>query len=124
MTTDDERREVAARLRDWTWKSAPPECLLNQLVFGEDCPGTDDDPDTIGCAECECMAAKRLADLIDPGDAQFRDAAKAVDRDALQGLAGSLQIMAMHHDMTGQPDLGDTFRTIADKIREALGVES
>jgi len=79
MPTDDERRDVARRLREWTWKSAPPECLLNQLVSGDDCPGTDDDQDTIDCHQCEVIAAKRLADLIDPdgADPGPRDLARA-----------------------------------------------
>lgn len=64
--TDNERREVARRIKSWEWKSAPPECLLNSLAFGDDCPGTEDDPNTIGCHECECMAANRLAELIEP----------------------------------------------------------
>lgn len=66
MPTNEERREVARRLKSWKWKSAPPECLLNSLAFGDECPANDDDPETIDCHECECMAAHRLADLIDP----------------------------------------------------------
>lgn len=66
MPTNEERREVVQRLKNWTWKSSPSECILNALVFGDGCPGTDDDPDTIDCHQCECFAAKRLAELIEP----------------------------------------------------------
>lgn len=66
MPTDKERREVARKLKSWEWKAVSPKCLLNSLVFDDECPGTDDDPDTITCQECERMAARRLADLIEP----------------------------------------------------------
>ena len=138
MVTDDERREVARRLRDWTWKSSPPECLLNQLAFGNDCPGTDDDPDAIGCDECEVMAAKRLADLIEPptqcpyyrSDRHYCSIhdVPAIDRDALLALADEMEefgnlpvkhpgIRVLHNDDFSR-ELG-----YARRIREALGVE-
>lgn len=60
MITDNERREVAARLRevkktgfDFTW------CKICMVVCGPECP--------VGCDEDEMAvdAAKRLADLIE-----------------------------------------------------------
>lgn len=64
--TNEERREVAARLRGWVWRNHPPKCLMNSIAFGDECPGTDDDPYTIDCHQCEVFAAKRLADLVEP----------------------------------------------------------
>lgn len=66
MSTDKERREVARKLKSWEWKAVSPKCLLNSLVFDDECPGMDDDPDTITCQECVYIAAHRLADLIEP----------------------------------------------------------
>lgn len=130
MATDDERRDVARRLREWTWKSAPPECLLNQLVFGDDCPGTDDDPDTIDCHQCEVIAAKRLADLVEPptqcpyyhSERHYCSAYDdVVDREALLKLADRIQ----HHadNAAGHSAYAARFDLAgwAEVIREACG---
>lgn len=150
MATDTERREVARRLRDWTWKSASPECLLNQLAFGDDCPGIDDNPDTIGCHECEVMAAKRLADLIEPSDrndklcahcdyCDYCDLPKCSEQDGYsfkpKGYV-DLMVLADNTIRSARRDMeicGDTVPTwyaagrleaVARSIREILGVES
>lgn len=47
-----------------------------------------------------------------------------IDRDALLKLAYMLQAMGERSDEKGRYDLGITFTSIADRIREALGVES
>lgn len=66
ISIDDQRGEVIERLQNWKWKAEPPECQLNSLVFGSECPASNDNPDTISCHECEVMAAKRLAELLMP----------------------------------------------------------
>lgn len=138
MSPDTERREVARRLRDWTWKSGPPECLLNQLVFGDECPGTDDDPDTIGCDECEVMAAKRLADLIEPDiypdnpDKTQQGLSGPCDRDALLALADNLDssasMLLKQNDLDPnrkrrgmRRDHAQSLMAASGRIREALG---
>lgn len=146
MISDEERREVARKLRDWTWKSAPPECLLNQLAFGDDCPGTDDDPDAIDCHQCEAMAANRLADLIEPGEPEVKCVAEVkidgerleqlvhdaavelagIDRDALLKMADELDKEAEHKESScwdrSVATVGTRYvREISRQIREALG---
>lgn len=135
MATDDERRDVARRLREWTWKSAPPECLLNQLVFGDDCPGTDDDPDTIDCHQCEVIAAKRLADLVEPptqcsyyhSERHYCSAYDdVVDREALLALAEemlSASIEISRVDSIRPLETAYLIQGYANRIREACGVE-
>ena len=100
MATDDERREVARRLRD---KKA--ECeergypwMCDDLILAI---GYDHD------YEAGDEIFDRLADLIEPSD-HIGDSDKMVDRDALLALADECESVHMHK--------------VARRIREALGV--
>lgn len=114
MPTDDERREVARRLRELRldpWDDAA--CEIAQcagiVCCNSECHGSNETP------ECTMALASQLADLIEP----------TCDRDALLELA---------EEMRGYADgaaSGDGFPYVnagslwsyADRIREALGVE-
>lgn len=106
MPTDTERRAVARRLRmsrsEWSgmgWRLwlGPKFCAV---VLSD---GNRDELED---------AAHRLADLIEP----------SCDRDALLSLAGCVRKMGEDYDKLSAFGLGTTFRAIADRIREALGV--
>lgn len=56
MTTNEERREVAAMLRD----RKPKSCMHNVLGWGYVCE------DVECCEDCNALAMSRLADLIEP----------------------------------------------------------
>lgn len=62
--TDDERRRVAEKLREFVPHSDENEiddidCLLAEMVMGDEfCPNR--------CGECFEMVCERLADLIEP----------------------------------------------------------
>ena len=114
MTTDEERREVARRLRDsaeeriaikgtgngnnWSW--------IYRSIFGH-YMGTKK-----GAKEHYAEVANRLADLIEP----------SCDREALLALADEMEF-----DGAGALDDGDWCKPplveYARRIREALGVE-
>lgn len=84
MVTDDERREVAARLRSANEHSCSPDCELRYALDGSHgCKGN-------GCTGCHRDAFDRLADLIDPGDTSLscRD---TVARDLRAGESGQKQ---------------------------------
>lgn len=60
MPTDDERREIAERLRNANENSCSPDCELRYALDGSyDCVGN-------GCTGCHLDVFERLADLIDP----------------------------------------------------------
>lgn len=131
ISTDD-RREVARRLRD---EAAHGEMHIRDFLG----------------ALCACIKTERnayralllLADLIEPSEPKVRCVAEVkiggerleqlvrdavaevtgIDRDALLELAYMLQAMGERSDEKGRYDLGITFTSIADRIREALGVE-
>ena len=137
MVTDNERREVARRLREielskggyiaW-WKMAKA-LKLEQLDgwFGWE----KFDPDS----------AKRLADLIEPGEQKVKYVAEVkvdgerleqlvhdaaveltdIDRDALLALADDLDYAGAAVENVAYID--QTFHDAARRIREALGVE-
>lgn len=133
MATDDERREVAERLRSANEHSCSPDCELCYALDGSyECTGN-------GCAGCRRDAFDRLADLIDPGcdDGRYEGVhtARPVDRGALLALAEGLECRAdeliraaQHARFSG---LGPTMdrakhdaselRGIARRIREAFG---
>ena len=136
MTTDSERREVAARLRDANHHSCSPDCELRcALDDCYDCIGN-------GCAGCHRDAFDRLADLIDPdvsptrhrhvGGKKTSQTPSQCDRDALLALAEEMEMMPQCElcpaeivDCSAHPDgcpdaLLDYY---ANRIREALGVE-
>lgn len=120
MTTDDERREVARRLRgyvdmpDGWWQETLPHFYIEKCVFG----------DLTRHGEDELFA--RLADLTEP----------SCDRDALLALADDLEAdadrvikAAKNARFGGGPRMGEAkheaseWRSIARRIREACGAK-
>lgn len=135
--TDDERREVAQRLRELRldpWDDAACEIALCAGVAccNSECHGSDETP------ECTMALASRLADLIEPDESgQNQDTnpdtvqkeSPAVlkvpecDRDALLGLADEMQGHADAEDYDGDGRINaGCLWSYADRIREALGV--
>lgn len=141
--TDDERRRVAAALREYASfdceDEGEEECLVDCADWGERVLNL------LGCGdtEGECYAA--LADLIEPSKPKARCVAEVkvdgeqleklvhdaaveltgIDRDALMELADELEEDACWEVQTP----GDTsgawrLKDVCDRIREALGVES
>lgn len=125
MATDDERREVARRLREYASWDGEEDCLVDCADWGERVLNL------LGCGdtEGECYAA--LADLIEPprqcpyyhSDRHHCSAYDdVVDRDALLALADEMEI-----DGAGALDDEDWCKPLlveyANRIREALGVE-
>ena len=66
-------------------------------------------------------SVRYLADLIDPGQCQVREAAEMVDRDALLALADDLDYAGANIENVAYFD--QTFYESARRIRKALGVE-
>ena len=112
MATNDERREVAERLRELSGKRDTQgfDCLLAEAVRGyEFCEAP--------CDECHRRLAAELADLIEPTPNRSEDTPKC-DRDALLAVAETLEDCAGRgSDLTA---LG--YSCLAKRIREALGV--
>ena len=118
MVTDNERREVARRLReyvdlpdDW-WADTYSGFYVEKCAFGN----------VERHRESELFA--RLADLIEPSD-HIGDSDKMVDREALLALADELEEDACW-EVQAQGDTSGAWRAkdTCDRIREALGVES
>ena len=121
MVTDNERREVARRLReyvdlpdDW-WADTYSGFYVEKCAFGN----------VERHRESELFA--RLADLIEPDD-HFADTGEKVDRDALLELAEEMEefgnlpvkhpgVRVLHNDDFSR-ELG-----YARRIREACGEE-
>ena len=121
MVTDNERREVARRLReyvdlpdDW-WADTYSGFYVEKCAFGN----------VERHRESELFA--RLADLIEPSD-HIGDSDKMVDRDALLALADEMEefgslpvkhpgVRVLHNDDFSR-ELG-----YARRIREACGEE-
>ena len=139
MATDDERREVAERLREKSRKYARELYSSHTSINAyhgvrEVLYGTDGAPKSL------CEFFDRLADLIDPGESgqnldKNRDTvqiespavqkAPECDREVLLALADELEEDACWEVQTP----GDTsgawrLKDACDRIREALGVES
>lgn len=118
MTTDDERREVAERLRELELGvigAIIPTGELAKNILKAIGYGSSGAMTPYGC----------LADLIEPGDMSHgcRDTV-ACDREALLALADELEEDACWEVQTP----GDTsgawrLKDACDRIREALGVE-
>ena len=109
MATDDERREVARRLRELSDDSTYPD-LIGAIADHDGWYAATD-------------AADRLADLIDPDceDGRYGGVctARPVDRDALLALADEIE-------RTADFDTGIDPRVLlsfARRIREACGEE-
>ena len=138
MVSDDERREVAERLRELNGNVSHVRRVYEDEGFSILC---DDQADyyqichaVAGYLPAEHMHPcdyeelhARLADLIEPSD-HIGDSDKMVDRDALLELADAL---GDGFGMTGSPsaaqlkvlaDINVELREYARIIREALGV--
>ena len=133
MVSDDERREVARRLREVEGYAIPDRRFADHPITGEVIAAAVmyDLPDVKGLLG-------RLADLIepsipaDPGEAGLASVdgfirertEKTVDRDALLALADEMDEVAQRRRSMGYEGfaIGDEDR--ARRIREALGVES
>ena len=138
MTTIEERREAARRLRDY-----PAELVAAANSTDNACKYY-----ILDLLECVGLGAQnvtslfeRLADLIEPSEPKTTCIAEVkiegekldeavrramaeyagVDRDALLALADVVHRMGEGYDEHGVYDLGTTFRAIADRIREAVG---
>ena len=136
MPTDDERREVARRLRGpeckhkWRYQIMNDEKrndVSNKLMDAAKCISKDDVACVLNdalhgekklreinenCSTCCSVSLAELADLVKP----------SCDRDALLKLADEMEI-----DGAGALDDGDWCKPLlveyAHRIREALGVE-
>ena len=119
MINDEERREVARRLRELDYAGLQESLICAYL----DALGIKGYEDWVGIAH-------RLADLIDPGGHEcvpggcplnVRHDNDFVDRDALLELAdemqGELDECEDEHEIVGK------LQYRIDRIREALGVE-
>lgn len=147
MITDDERREVARRLRAHTMNSyIDPLCAFEHMVIGK-CDGD--------CTydlekECEENICKRLADLIEPSDRNgelcahcdycgYCDLPKCSEQDGYSFKPkGYVDLLELEDRIvrTARQDMeicGDTvpawyaagrLEAVARSIREILGVES
>ena len=125
MPTDDERREVAERLRGikTTREGCGHDlcCDLWEAVFDSDYRCDE------MCDECEIAALDRLADLIEPSDTSqsCRDTV-ACDREALLELADDVSesgaIATMIDASEGTKLLAEMLLDIAHRIRDACGV--
>lgn len=113
MVTDDERREVAAALRD-------------EVGGGSSWPGIERLGLILGVEReprsgWEGRILTRLADLIYQGDtSQGRRDIVACDREALLALAADMDLYAR---TAPYPSFGRRVATYARRIREALGVQ-
>ena len=139
MATDDERREVARRLRELSGSMGHAQgfdCLLAEAVRGHEFCETP-------CDECHRSLAAELADLIDSSEPKVKCVAEVkvdgeqleklahdaaveltgIDRDALMELAKVLGGMGDRYNEHERYELGTTFKAIASRIREALGVD-
>ena len=127
MVTDDERREVAERLRELhlnPWDDAA--CEIAQCAgiacCNSECHGSNETP------ECTMALCAHLADLIDPDCEEGRyegvRTTRPVDREALLALADE---MTWCYEGAASAE-GDgmvgawVVMQYADRIREALGV--
>ena len=116
MTTDDERREVARRLRGLDYSDLRESLICAYL----DALGIKGYEDWVGIAH-------RLADLIDPDTTTDTtktptDTTKC-DRDALLALADELEEDACWEVQSpGVDNRAWRLKDVCDRIREALGV--
>ena len=123
MPTDEERRRVARKLREYASWDGEEDCFVDCADWGERVLNLlyrDGEDRTEG----EYYA--RLADLIEPAQDHFRDAAKAVDRRALLALADEIEghecVMRCCNDaFAGIMFVALNHEHIARRIREACG---
>ena len=118
MPTDDDRREVAARLRKTIGLTEFAEALGFSWTDDSDWGWKD--------------VSNLVADLIEPPrQCPCYDSGRhrcsihdvpTIDRDALLALADEMEQKADENRLTGMMSIGRA-RSWADRIREALGVE-
>ena len=126
MVNDDERREVARRLREYASWDGEEDCLVDCADWGERVLNL------LGCGdtEGECYAA--LADLIEPptqcpyyhSDRHYCSIhdVPAIDRDALLALADELEEDACWEVQSpGVDNRTWMLKDVCDRIREACG---
>lgn len=117
MPTDDERLEVAERLRVGADRQSDHtmSVYLCLAVLG------DDFAERFNRGELRRELFDRLADLIDPDCDEGRyegvHTARPVDRDALLALSGYLDAVSLCGWASGPVNVGE----IARRIREACG---
>lgn len=139
MISDNERREVARRLRkaigitefaeafgfnwtddsDWGWKD------VSNLVADLIEPSCDRDTPQKVAEEMFGKMRHSTKEEADAYDAMLKSMSvelHPVDRDALLALAEVLHKMGEQYDVHERYALGTTFKAIARRIREALGV--
>lgn len=123
MATDDDRRRVAERLREYaSWDEEG--CLTDCAEWGESVL------DLLNCGDTDRETYAALADLIDPGDTSpsCRDTV-ACDREALLALVEEAEKSAWYFALDhGEDELRDRlteaaeeFSDMARRIREACG---
>ena len=118
MATDDERREVAERLRslvtdDSVYADVEACCVLHRIgLYYKD----------IDRIYFSGFDVARLADLIDPAQDHFADSGKKVDRDALLALADKMDRYASLRKSHGMDVDAMAVGAWVHRIREALGV--
>ena len=120
MPTDDERREVAARLRELDYADLQESLICAYL----DALGIEGYADWVGIAH-------RLADLIEPptqcpyyrSDRHYCSIhdVSAIDHNAILALAKVLDGMGDRYNEHERYELGTTFKAIVGRIREACG---
>ena len=133
MATDDERREVARRLRE-NAEAHPDMSLILNLAFADDSLKPD------GAMEWKVTshdAAMRLADLVEPSEPKVKCVAEVkVDGEQLEKLAHDAAVELTGIDREALLELAEELANvrrwscytdsdlldIADRIREALGV--
>ena len=152
MIADSERRAVAERLRMLqsrqfrdeerpevtTWEGIGAAVLPDDVWQRIDRLRSRDNR----TQSVRSVIAGRLADLIEPGEPKVKCVAKVkvdggqleelvhdaaveltgIDRDALLALAKVLGDMGDRYNEHERYELGTTFKAIAERIREALGV--
>lgn len=110
MATDDERREVAERMRMADERDAAGfDCLLANAVRGYYFCKTP-------CEHCHGRLLHELADLIEP----------SYNREVLLALADKIvadtEEDVLSEDLISAWQAGEALRDVASKIREACGV--
>lgn len=126
MISDEERCEVARRLRDmrlkpWDDTACEIASCAGIVCCNSECHGSDETPE---CARALC---DRLADLIEPQTSKQTNpresslSASLCDRDALLALADEINDTSCDNHGELSVSLGDVWGW-AQAIRDALGV--
>lgn len=131
MPTDDERRDVARRMREIR------PCKSGHIEWWKIAQALDlkEPAGWFGWEKFEPDSAKRLADLVEPSGHEcvpgecplnVRRDSDRIDRDALIVLARNLDLLALmvnSHELTNTGQIAGACQNIANGIREALGMQ-